>query len=136
MGKKAVFDILQESGADWINVPGDFTKRVTSDGIQVFLSLSPTGDSLACYFETPQGSCFKIHQLPLSLFIFDYLISTKDQIINKLRASYPWISIDSVFQMKNKYGSTIALAIAPSADRIVVLGLDSEQDTAICLYNK
>ena len=136
MGKKAVFDILQENGADWINVPGDFTKRVTSDGIQVFLSLSPTGDRLACYFETPQESCFKIHHLPLSLFIFDYLVPTNDQIVNKLCASYPWISIGSVFHMKNKYGSTIALTIAPSADRIVVFGLDSEQNTAICLYNK
>ena len=61
---KAVFDILRENGANWVNCSGDFTKRVTSDRVQIFISLSPSGYLLTTYFELPYGNFFKDMELP------------------------------------------------------------------------
>ncbi len=123
---KAIFDILRENGANWVECSGDFTKRVTSDGIQVFLSLSPSGYILVTYCELPFGDFFKYFQLPSGINI-PREVSHED-IVAKLRLTYPSLKSEDVFEIKNTWGERISLALIPSPRVLAVYGMVDGED--------
>ena len=123
---KAIFDILRENGASWVQCTGDFTKRVTSDKVQVFLSLSPSGYILVCYCELPSGNYFEWLELPTGIKIPKDV--THDDIVNKLRLTYPSLKSEDVFEIKNKWGEKIALSLIPSSRVLAVYGLVDGKD--------
>ncbi|MBR3162738.1 MAG: hypothetical protein IKF17_01380 [Clostridia bacterium] len=118
---KAVFDILRENGATWIEVPGDFTKRITDDKVQVFLSLSPNGDKLVSYCEFQFGKVFKQFDLPLNLSIPKSL--SYNNVVANIRNKYLWVNPSNIFMMKNRFNDQIACTIHPFAYAIIIYGI-------------
>ena len=123
---KAVFDILRENGANWVNCSGDFTKRVTSDRVQIFISLSPSGYLLTTYFELPYGNFFKYMELPKDCKI-PAEVSHED-IVSKLQLTYPMLKSEDVFEITNRWGEKIALALIPTSRVLAVYGVVYGED--------
>ena len=123
---KAIFDILRENGANWVNDSGDFTKRVTSDKVQVFLSLSPSGYILVAYFELPFGNYFEWLELPTGIKIPEDV--THDDIVAKLQLTYPTLKSEDVFEIRNAWKERIAVTLIPSSRALAVYGIVDGKD--------
>ena len=123
---KAVYDILRENGATWITVPGDFTKRVTTDKKQLFVSLAPGCDKVIAYCKLPSGDFIKALCLPYGFSIPRNV--SHDDVVANLCVAYPELNAKDVFELKNKYEERIALAYIDSLQSIIVYGMVEGED--------
>lgn len=121
---KAVLYILQDNGADWVKNSGDFTKRVTSEGVQVFLSLSPSGDCLAIFCEMPFWDYSIMINIPPD-YEFPYDLS-HDEIVTNLQEKHPELCADDVFVVWNKNRKSVIVAVLPYSKTFAVYGTDGK----------
>lgn len=126
----AIFDILREHGAYWVNCTGDFTKRVTKKNLQIFLTLSPDGtEFISCYDNTNSLDCFTIDHLtnlPVGLNIPENI--SHEEVIAKMKAKYPWLYSENIFEIINKRGKRIAFTYVRAGNTPVIYGMLNGED--------
>ena len=123
MGKSVLY-ILQDNGAHWVKSSTDFTKRITSDEVQVFLSLSPSGNKLAIFCEMPFWDYNIMINIPPD-YEFPYDLS-HDEIVAILQKKHPALCANDVFVVWNKNRKNVIVAVLPYSKIFAVYGTDGK----------
>ena len=126
----AIFDLLQEHGANWVNCTGDFTKKVSSDGVQIFVTLSPDGTELvSCICSKGSNVIFYVDHLcnlPSGLTISDNI--SRNVVVAKMQLRYPWLKSENVFEIKSRNGRRIVFTYIHSYKTLVIYGILDGKD--------
>ena len=119
----SICDIMRQSGGTWIEFPGNFTKHVNDQEIQIYLSLSPTGDQLAICSCFPEGIMSKTFNLPSDMTIPRNF--SMDYIEARMRSYQPDVKSAIIYKVKNQL-QNFAIGINLSAKKFFVFGYSED----------
>lgn len=124
MGKMTKSDAvrsMRSNGANWVT-SRCIIEHHSSQGTQIFLSLSPEGDNLAYFARVTYLKRFKMFKLPLGLHIPEGV--SDSEIANRLSDIYDcMIFTKDVFRLKTSLGWEFALAFVPYCCDVYIYAL-------------